>query len=93
MLSLKCLEKSSLNLFVKISMETTVSLVVKTLNEKMGLNLENRDIDIAHRMGKKIPNQPARCIIAKFISRVNKMKSLRDRKRNFKEQILRSRKI
>ena len=42
------------------SMETTVSLVVKTLNEKMGLNLENRDIDIAHRIGKKIPNQPDR---------------------------------
>ena len=56
------------------SMETTVSLVVKILNEKMGLNLENRDIDIAHRIGKKIPNQPDRCIIAKFISRVNKMK-------------------
>ena len=63
------------------SMETTVSLVVKTLNEKMGLNLENRDIDIAHRIGKKIPNQPDRCIISKLISRVNKMKNLRDRKK------------
>ena len=63
------------------SMETTVSLVVKTLNEKMGLNLENRDIDIAHRIGKKMPNQPDRCIIAKFTSRLNKMKSLKDRKK------------
>ena len=48
-------------------METTVSLVVKTLTEKMGLNLENRDIDIAHRIGKKIPNQSDWCILANLL--------------------------
>ena len=30
--------------------ETTVTLVTKALNEKMGLNLQHRDIDIAHRL-------------------------------------------
>ena len=61
--------------------ETTVTLVTKALNEKMGLNLQHRDIDIAHRLGPKTRNQADRCIIAKFTPRMNKIKCMKDRKK------------
>ena len=61
--------------------ETTVTLVTKALNEKMGLNLQHRDIDIAHRLGPKTRHQADRCIIAKFTSRMNKIKCMKDRKK------------
>ena len=48
--------------------ETTVTVVTKAFNEKMGLNLQHREIDIAHRLGPKTRTQADRCSIAKFTS-------------------------
>ena len=65
--------------------EATVTLVTKALNEKMGLNLQHRDIDIAHRLGPKTRNQADKCIIARFTSRMNKIKCMKDRKKKLEE--------
>ena len=65
--------------------QATIDKVVKTLNEKMGTNLTTYDIDIAHRIGKKQKNKKSgRCIIVKFLSRLSKIKCLKNRKQNLK---------
>lgn len=59
--------------------EETTTKVVTLLNEKMEANIQESDIDIAHRIGKKTGNKP-RTVIVKFISRRHKFKSMQDRK-------------
>lgn len=57
----------------------TTEKVVKFLNEKMNTDIQMKDIDIAHRLGKKTPNKP-RAVIVKFLSRRHKFESMKDRK-------------
>ena len=63
----------------------TADVVVKKLNETMGVNLNRYDIDIAHRLGRKKKGMKSgRCIIVKFVSRMSKIKCLKDRKTKLK---------
>lgn len=65
--------------------QTTIDKVVMVLNEKLGAKLTTYDIDIAHRLGKKQKNRKSgRCIIVKFLSRMSKIKCLKDRKKKLK---------
>lgn len=59
--------------------EQTTKVAIQVLNEKMGMALENRDIDIAHRIGIQRRQVP-RPIILKFVSRNDKVRSLKDKK-------------
>ena len=63
----------------------TADTVVSKLNELMGVNLRRYDIDIAHRLGEKRKGKKSgRCIIVKFVSRMSKIKCLKDRKTKLK---------
>ena len=65
--------------------QATIDRVVKVLNEKLGAKLTSYDIDIAHRIGKKKKiKKSGRCIIVKFLSRMSKIKCLKDRKTRLK---------
>lgn len=59
--------------------DETTEEVVKFLKEKMKTNIEMKDIDIAHRLGKKNTNKP-RTVIVRFISRRQKFLSMTERK-------------
>lgn len=59
--------------------EQTTEKVVNFLNEKMNTNIQTKDIDIAHRIGRKEGNKP-RTAIVRFISRRHKFQSMKDRK-------------
>lgn len=59
--------------------EETTEKVVQFLNDKMSTNIHQRDIDIAHRLGKKTINKP-RPVIVKFLSRHHKFQSFKDKK-------------
>ena len=64
---------------------TTADMVVRKLNEILGLNLHRYDIDIAHRIGRKQKGvKSSRCVIVKFVSRMTKIKCLKDRKTKLK---------
>lgn len=59
--------------------EQTTDTVIQLLNEKMGITLHPRDIDIAHRIGVTRRQVP-RPIIVKFVSRNDKIKTLKDKR-------------
>lgn len=62
----------------KETTETTTNLVISKLNEQIpNLNLQARDIDIAHRLGKKIPRK-RRQIIVKLVSRTTRNTIMRN---------------
>lgn len=61
----------------------TTETAVKLLNEKLGMNITNKDIDIAHRIGVMRRGTP-RGIIVKFLSRHSKIASLKDKRTKLK---------
>ena len=63
--------------------EDTKSKVIKIFNEKLGVSLQEKDVDVAHRVGKLKPNKSehSRSIIVKFIRREHKMDILKNRKK------------
>lgn len=61
----------------------TTTTAVKILNTKMGMNITDKDIDIAHRIGLMRREKP-RGIIVKFTSRLSKIASLKDKRTKLK---------
>jgi hypothetical protein len=57
----------------------TSCVVTKLLNEKLGMQVEAEDIDIAHRLGRYQPGKP-RPIIAKFMTRRHKIETIQKRR-------------
>lgn len=55
-------------------------LVCKLFQEKLGVSVQGKDIDIAHRTGRPVPGKP-RQIIVKFMSRKMKEAVMRDRRK------------
>lgn len=59
--------------------DETTEKVIKFFKEKMTTDIQTSDIDIAHRLGKKLPNKQ-RTVIVKFLSRRHKFQCMKDRK-------------
>lgn len=64
---------------------TTVFKVNKLLNEKLQMNIEEKEINIAHRLGK-FENRKMRPVIVRFMSRQRKIETIKLRRALAKTQ-------
>ena len=60
--------------------EETTEKVIAMMGNELGINLEHRDIDIAHRIGR-YQQDGNRVTICKFVSRFHKLQAVRLRRR------------